>query len=47
LDEDETKVTYKTSVDLLMKVPCMLKKQGERQLIKQALDGLTNRIEKG
>ena len=47
LDEEETKVTYKTSVDLQMKVPGMLKKQGEKQIIKQALDGLKNRVEKG
>ena len=47
LDEDETKVTYKTSVDLEVKVPGMLKKQGEKQIIKQALDGLKKRVEKG
>ena len=47
LDEDETKVTYKTSVDLEVKVPGMLKKQGEKQIIKQALDGLRKRVEKG
>src|SRR5438105_3029985 len=47
LDEDETKVTYKTSVDLKAKVPGMLKKQGEKQIIKQALDGLRKRVEKG
>jgi hypothetical protein len=47
LDEDETKVTYATSVDLRMKLPGMIKKQGEKQLIKQALDGLKKRVEKG
>jgi uncharacterized membrane protein len=47
LDEDETKVTYTTSVDLQMRVPGMLKKRGEKLLIKQALDGLKKRVEKG
>jgi ribosome-associated toxin RatA of RatAB toxin-antitoxin module len=47
LDEDETKVTYKTSVDVQMKVPGMIKKQGEKQIIKQALDGLKKRVEQG
>ena len=47
LDEEETKVTYKTSVDLKMKVPGVIKKQGEKQVIKQALDGLKKRVEKG
>ena len=47
LDEDETKVTYKTSVELNVKVPGMIKKQGEKQVIKQALDGLKSRVEKG
>ena len=47
LDEDETKVTYRTTVELEMKVPGMLRKQGEKQIIKQALDGLKKRVEKG
>jgi ribosome-associated toxin RatA of RatAB toxin-antitoxin module len=47
LDEDETKVTYKTTIDLKMKVPGMIRKQGERQIIKQALDGLKKRAEGG
>ena len=47
LDEDETRVTYKTSVELRMKVPGMLKRQGEKQLIKQALEGLKRRVEQG
>jgi uncharacterized membrane protein len=47
LDEDETNVTYKTTVDLKMKVPGMLRKQGEKQIIKQALDGLKKRVEQG
>jgi polyketide cyclase/dehydrase/lipid transport protein len=47
LDEDETKVTYTTTIDLKMKVPGMIRKQGERQIIKTALDGLKKRVEKG
>jgi ribosome-associated toxin RatA of RatAB toxin-antitoxin module len=47
LDEDETKVTYTTTVDLKMKVPSMLRKQGEKQIIRQALDGLKKRAERG
>ena len=47
LDEDETKVTYKTTVELKMKVPSMLRRQGEKQIIKQALDGLKKRVERG
>ena len=47
LDEDETKVTYRMSLDLEMKVPGFLRKQGERQIVKQALDGLKKRVERG
>jgi uncharacterized membrane protein len=47
LDEDETKVTYSLSVELNMKVPGFVKKQGERQVIKNALDGLKKRVERG
>jgi ribosome-associated toxin RatA of RatAB toxin-antitoxin module len=47
LDEDETKVTYKTTVEPGIKVPGMLRRQAERQIIKQALDGLKKRVEQG
>jgi ribosome-associated toxin RatA of RatAB toxin-antitoxin module len=47
LNEDETRVTYRTSVDLKLRVPGMLKRQGEKQIIRQALDGLKKRVEEG
>ncbi len=47
LDEDETRVTYRMSLDLEMKVPGFLRKQGEKQIVKQALDGLKKRVERG
>lgn len=47
LDEDETKVTYRLAVDLAIKVPGILKKQGERQIIKTALENLKRRVEGG
>ena len=45
LDEDETKVTYRLVVDLDIPVPGFLKKQAQRQIVKQALDGLKKRVE--
>ena len=45
LDEDETKVTYRLEVDLDIPVPGFLKKQAQRQIVKQALDGLKKRVE--
>jgi ribosome-associated toxin RatA of RatAB toxin-antitoxin module len=47
LDEDETKVTYRLAVALAIKVPGILKKQGERQIIKTALENLKKRVEAG
>ena len=47
LDEDETKVTYKMTIQLGMKVPGMLKKRGEKTVIDQALKGLKKRVESG
>jgi uncharacterized membrane protein len=47
LDDEETKVTYSASTELKMKVPGFIKKQGEKQVVKQALDGLKKRVEKG
>lgn len=45
LDEDETEVTYRMTLDLAMKVPGFLRKQGEKQIVKTALDGLKKRVE--
>jgi hypothetical protein len=45
LDEDETKVTYQLEVALDIPVPGFLKRQAGRQIVKQALDGLKQRVE--
>jgi uncharacterized membrane protein len=45
LDQDETKVTYTMSLDLALKVPAFLRRQGEKQIVKTALDGLKKRVE--
>jgi uncharacterized membrane protein len=45
LDEDETKVTYSMTLDLALKVPGFLRRQGEKQIVKTALDGLKKRVE--
>ena len=47
LGDDETKVTYRSSIDLAIPVPGFLRKQGEKQVVKQALDGLKKRVEQG
>jgi hypothetical protein len=44
LDEDETKVTYRISADLSLKIPGFLKKQGQKQVVRNALDGLKKRV---
>ncbi|MBI4261032.1 MAG: SRPBCC family protein [Actinobacteria bacterium] len=45
LDEDETRVTYRLGVELAIAVPGFLKRQGEKQIVKTALDGLKRRVE--
>jgi uncharacterized membrane protein len=47
LDEDETKVTYRMSIDLKMKVPGFIRRQGEKQIVDGALKGLKKRVEGG
>lgn len=47
LDEDETRVTYRLGVELGISVPGFLRKQGEKQIIKTALEGLKRRVESG
>jgi ribosome-associated toxin RatA of RatAB toxin-antitoxin module len=42
-----TKVTYRLSIDLSVRVPGFLKRQGEKQAINTALDGLKKRVEAG
>jgi len=45
LDEDETKVTYRMTIDLKMKVPGFVRRQGEKQIVDGALKGLKKRVE--
>src|SRR5438552_16795881 len=47
LDEDETKVTYRVAVQLGISLPGFLKKQADKQIIKQGLDNLKKRVERG
>ena len=46
-DGDETEVTYRLSVDLSMPVPGLMKRQGEKKVVKTALQGLKRRVEEG
>ncbi len=43
--DDVTDVTYETSIDPGFKVPGPLKRQGERQIVKGALQDLKKRVE--
>lgn len=45
--EETTGVTYRLSVELGVPVPGMLRRQGEKRVVKQALDGLKRRVEEG
>ena len=45
LDEDETDVSYEVSLELGMKIPGMLRRRGEKEIVKRALDGLKKRVE--
>ena len=47
LDEDETEVTYRMSLDLKTKLPGLIMKRGEKMIIRNALDGLKKRVEQG
>lgn len=47
LDEDETEVTYRMSLELGTKLPGFIMKRGEKMIIKNALDGLKKRVELG
>jgi len=47
-DEDgDTRVTYRLAVELAMAVPSMLRRRGERAIVKTALEGLKRRVEEG
>lgn len=45
VDDDRTKVTYRMSLELAVKVPGFMKKQGEKKIIGTALSGLKKRVE--
>ena len=47
LDEDETEVTYRMTLDLKTKLPSLIMKRGEKMIIRNALDGLKKRVESG
>ena len=45
--EGDTRVTYRLSVDLAVSVPSLLRRQGEKRIVKTALEGLKRRVEEG
>lgn len=45
--DDATEVTYRLSVELGVPVPGLLRRQGEKRVVKQALEGLKRRVEEG
>ena len=49
LEETEggTKATYRLAVELAVPVPGLLKRQGEKRVVRTALDGLKRRVEEG
>ncbi|MGZ8598832.1 MAG: SRPBCC family protein [Actinomycetota bacterium] len=47
IDEDETKVIYRLSVDLGVLLPGFVRTQGEKRMIQNALEGLKQRVEFG
>jgi hypothetical protein len=47
IDERETKVIYRLSVDLGVLLPGFVRTQGEKRVIENALEGLKRRVEQG
>ena len=47
VDDQKTRVTYRTTMELAIKVPGIMKRQAERQIIGTALQGLKKRVESG
>lgn len=45
--DETTEVTYELSVDPGFKVPAMLRRRGEKQIVSMALKGLKQRVEAG
>jgi hypothetical protein len=47
IDEDETKVIYRLSVEIGVLLPGFVRTQGEKRVIENALEGLKRRVELG
>jgi hypothetical protein len=47
IDEDETKVIYRLSVEIGVLLPGFVRTQGEKRVIQNALEGLKARVELG
>jgi carbon monoxide dehydrogenase subunit G len=47
VDDGETKVIYRLSVDIGILLPGFVRTQGEKRVIENALDGLKRRVEEG
>jgi len=47
LDAEETKVTYRMAIELKMKLPGFIRRQGEKTIVDGALKGLKKRVEQG
>lgn len=47
VDDDETEVTYRMSLELGTRLPGFIMKRGEKMVIRNALDGLKKRVEEG
>jgi hypothetical protein len=47
IDEDETKVIYRLSVEIGVLLPGFVRTQGEKRVIQNALEGLKRRVELG
>ena len=45
--EEGTRVTYRLGVELAVPVPGLVKRQGERRVVRTALEGLKLRVEEG
>lgn len=45
--DEATGVTYRLRVELGVPVPGLLRRQGEKRVVKQALEGLKRRVEEG
>jgi ribosome-associated toxin RatA of RatAB toxin-antitoxin module len=46
-DDEGTTVTFRTSVEIGVPLPGFMKRQGQKLVVKNALDGLKKRVEQG